>query len=154
MSQLAHYWFAEPQGNYQRCQQIPQVLLRLSELPSLPLRCSGLTIPTENALRHVCWKRALLRRPVPDEVGAHAAHGLTRMVLALWGPSHLGGGHDAALLPHLLHQERGQCGAAMEGVEDPSRRRLGGAGESERGGGTEAEEDLSRGRGRYYRRPV
>ena len=62
MSQLAHYWFAEPQGNYQRCQQIPQVLLRLSELPSLPSRCSGLTIPTENALRHVCWKRALLRR--------------------------------------------------------------------------------------------
>lgn len=91
-------------------------------------------------------KRALLRWPVPHEMGAHAVSGVTREVSALLGSPHLGRGLDPALLSHLLHQKRGQCSAALEGVEDSGWRRLGRTGKGERGGCTEAEEDLS-GRG-------
>lgn len=84
-------------------------------------------------IHHVRGQRALLRRIIPYEMGAHAhrpSHPYTLRVRHR--ARHLAITRRRVHVPYLLHEERDQCRPALEGVEDPRRGGPGGEGAGER----------------------
>lgn len=82
-----------------------------------------------NIIHHVRGQRTLLRLVIPYEMGPHAHRSSYSYTLRIRRRA-----RDLAITrrgvhsPHLLHEERDQCGPAVEGIENPCRGGLGGEG--------------------------
>lgn len=83
-----------------------------------PISAICLDVP----VHHMCWQRAVLRRPVPYEVGAHTHDTELRPRAQLHNEPDLGASHGLLLPAHLPPEELDQSHSIMESVQDPRRR--------------------------------